>query len=312
MFMNIDEIQEEIEKLPVTDRQLLLERLLLGSDAPSSEALNHLTISKEKGHLNVEGGDILIQDCHGEFRNNPKITIYHKNGDEEHISILSQVRSNPRGLFHPAILLALYRWQEIIRCHHSLERATFRKPANYKDFSSIAKNHIKNVMEALIEGAKERAVPVEAALYLIEYGWGMSLDHYALQWVWEQMADPAIKKKQTNHETLKALRKRLNEARGDERPLSKAGMHEVFHFLEHEGSSFLVRRPSRRVMENAFYRSRFGLTAGTVKKYRNKGRVEIRKSSIDIRFIRLDLPCKFFFSELPPFMNSTNMGSKKA
>lgn len=145
------------------------------------------------------GSEIRIDDWEGRDMFWPRATVLYRDGREETIDIIKTVRENASSIGHPAILLAIRRWEHLVLYHHSLSGGGQYKTTK-EDFYKLAKDHLQKIGEALLVGAKERVIPKELTL-LIRQILGSDLDYIYLRRVWKLLGRDDIKWKILNDET---------------------------------------------------------------------------------------------------------------
>ena len=249
------------------------------------------------------------------------------------IDIIESIKNDPTSIRHPAILLAVHRWQQIIRYHHSLPSRKKKKVKvkvkavggeSYERAASprtlickIAEDHLKHVGEALLEGAREQILPKEIALgnFIRWNGLLCRMKEY-LHIAWELLADPEIKKKRRQSEKLAILQERLR-AEGEKRDLLTRGLlndftspasnpeetyiEQVIHFLNSEkGRSFLTNRKNWSTIKAAFESWYLFLDKSTLRKYRSQEKAQSTSVKLNGRFLNITDPWSniFNFSEI--------------
>jgi hypothetical protein len=144
---NLEELIKQIETLSVNDRAFVLERL-----------------SPEKV--------IIINDWLGQNKQRPCAIIIYSRDEWESIDILASVQNNAIAIGHPAILIAIRRWEQAILNLYPLSRSrkdgdkqeqhnkpeTRNSKAGWKaargEFKWVAEDHLKRIGKALLEAAK--------------------------------------------------------------------------------------------------------------------------------------------------------------
>lgn len=189
--MTVDEIEKEIKALSANDRKDLFARL--GVVDP----------------INPLCGDVRIDDWVGEDQLRPRSTIIYPDGLEESIDIIASVESNPVSIGHPAILLAIKRWEHIVLYRHAQSRSPVYQSTK-PDFVELAQMHLERVGSALLKGAKDRALPKEEALDVYIQKLGLDTDYYYLHFAWQLLDADEIKKARRLELRLKLLEDQLS------------------------------------------------------------------------------------------------------
>lgn len=144
---NIDDLIKQIEALSDKDRAFVLERLY-----------------QEK--------IIVINDWLGQNKQQPCAVIIYSRDQWESIDIIASVKNNAVAIGHPAILVAIRRWEQAVLNQYPLSRSkkdkdkqkqsnkpeTRNSKARWKaargDFKWIAEDHLERIGKALLEAAK--------------------------------------------------------------------------------------------------------------------------------------------------------------
>lgn len=139
--------------------------------------------------------EIRIEDWNGNDKKFPRALIIYPDGTQECIDIIKCVKEDIRSLGHPAILLAIRRWEHIVRYKNILFREGGVQFSEY-DFPSIAISHLKQVGKALVDGVVGRAFPVDFAPTIlgILMKKGFSIDE-PLRIAWNLLGEERIKRK---------------------------------------------------------------------------------------------------------------------
>lgn len=130
-----------------------------------------------------EDADIKIDDWKGADKNYPRATIQFNDGTEETIDIIKTVKDNATSIGHPAILLAIRRWEHITLYNIALRSQGEHYKSTDEAFCNIAQTHLQNIGQALIDGAKYRAFTKPLAINLRK-ALGTEKDYILLKWVW--------------------------------------------------------------------------------------------------------------------------------
>jgi len=211
--MTIDELEKEIRNLSSEDCLRLFERLGLGE----ATKMLHATV--------------WIYDLNKVDQNKPRAVIEYKDGSKEIIDIIESVRNNAASIGHPVILLAIHRWEQIIRYHRSFRgkkeylNLFRREPLRLKPDDTlfkIAKDHLERIGGALLEGAKKRALTKEAVFVMAVGGLGEDVEYSYLRLATELLTTVEIKKIRPVEKKPDVIRKKL-ECLGDERLLLRYG-----------------------------------------------------------------------------------------
>ncbi|MGA9771045.1 MAG: hypothetical protein WBV94_18570 [Blastocatellia bacterium] len=260
--MKIEELEKEIKALPVKDQARLIERLGLEKAADVLQA------------------HIEIHDLNQRDRVKPRAIILYPDGTKEGIDIIASVRNNAVSIGHPAILLAIRRWEYIVRYYRNLigkpaaYLRTYRPDLPFEEIHQIAINHLEHLVGALIDGVKRRALPKERLVTLFLAELGIDINHTYLLEAWRLLGESEIKSAQRNDTKIQRIRKRLSEID----PYSLRGYREglikpVINFLNSpSGKKWLFKRRTKSAMINDFDAWRLGLNKDTLRKYRSAGK----------------------------------------
>lgn len=220
--MTIDELEREIRDMSSEDCLRLFERLGLGEAAK----MLHATV--------------WIYDLNKSDRDKPRAVIEYKDGFKETIDIIESVRNNAASIGHPVILLAIHRWEQIVRYHRSFRgkkeyldlfrREPLRLKADDTLFK-IAQDHLESIGEALLKGAKKRALTKEAIFVMAVGGLGYDVEYSYLRLATELLTTEEIKKIRNIKRKLNVIREKL-ERLGSERFLLRC--EEDFNISDEE------------------------------------------------------------------------------
>ena len=243
------------------------------------------------------------------------------------IDIIKTIKNNPTSIRHPAILLAVHRWQQIIHYHHSLPSRKKKKVEvkavggdSYERAASprtltckIAEDHLKHAGEALLEGAREQILPKETALgNFIRWNGLLGRMKEYLHIAWELLTDPEIKKKCRQSEKLAILQERLRAEGKKHNLLSRSlpddlstpaldfeeiYIEQVIHFLNSEkGRSFLTNRKNWVTIKAAFESWYLFLDKSTLRKYRSQEKAQSTSVKLNARFLDITDPWSAIFN----------------
>ena len=199
--MTIDELEAEVRGLSYEDSLEFFGRFGLGKAAKMHYA------------------KIRIHDLVGIDRINPRAVIVYGDGSDESIDIIESVRENAASIAHPAILLAIHRWEQIIRYRRRFRgnEAYFdnflRKPLKLRsdeNVLAIAERHLERIWDALREGVKKRALTKEEVFVLAVSDLGIDKEYLYLRLATEILATGKIQKMREETPTkLAEMRKKL-------------------------------------------------------------------------------------------------------
>lgn len=204
--MTIDELEKEIRGLSYDDSLQLFERLGLGEAAKMLQAR------------------IQIHDLNEENEGKPRAVIKYNDGSEESIDIIESVRKNAASIGHPAILLAIHRWEQLVHYHRAFRGKSeylelFRRnPLKLRPGATlykIARSHLERVGQALLEGARMRALKAEEVFIMAVGDLGYDTRYYYLRLSAELLATNELKNISDIEEKLEVMRQKL-ELLGDE------------------------------------------------------------------------------------------------
>ena len=188
--MTVDELATEIEKLSSTERDELYRRFDV--------------VDRSK----IRGAEIMIDDWQGKDKISPRATIVYANGTEETIDIIASVEANAVSIGHPVILCAIQRWEDTIIYSKALTLSTPYLPSR-AEFVEIATRHLKNLVKAVLKGAKNRRISKELAVDLFVVKLGLQDDYVVLHKAWEWLGEEAIKGVRNQQQKIKKLEKQL-------------------------------------------------------------------------------------------------------
>lgn len=198
--MTIDELEEEVRGLSYDDRLEFFGRFGLGKAA------------------NMHYAKIRIHDLIGIDRIKPRAVIVYGDGSDESIDIIESVRENAASIAHPAILLAIHRWEQIIRYRRSFRGNeeyfdNFRsKPLRLRPNETvlaIAERHLERIWDELRKGVKKRALKKEAVFVLAVSDLGFDKEYLYLRLATEILATGEIQKMRELTRQLAEMRKKL-------------------------------------------------------------------------------------------------------
>jgi hypothetical protein len=231
-------------------------------------------------------------------RPHARISFYpHTQNHVQIIDIIESVKNNPLAIGHPAIMYAIYNWQQVIHAKRVIERDDVTSRDEIGQVAKqvfgggreveIAKRNLKRISQVLVEGANKRALSKEAAFAAnVELlGLGLEGTDSFLHKAWERLAGDFVEKVLEKIETeLRAL-ERLGEVNTPGRiPISR-----VMGFLKDGGQKggrkFVAyneegvsSRPAWKVFRNAFLAWFYDLEQGSVQQYLE----DAAKTDIDV------------------------------
>jgi hypothetical protein len=259
--VKVEQLENEIRKLPAKDRAKLYARLGLSQNYKNKRSV--------PGHFEDW---ITLDDSSAGFKVRPRIKvkyrdINHIESGEDLIDIIDSVRKDPRCIGHPFILFAILRWVGIVEWTRSLGRKNVRFAHEYK----TAEGHLQRVGSALLEGAKERAIPIEfASIYgqFVKKG----RRYGTLRDAWLVLADSQVKKIQNSNVKLEEVKKRLRAKHTEE------NVNDILAFLKsREGRRFLTQRRSWQATSSGYAAWAVSLTPATYKRYHFEAEKQAKK-----------------------------------
>src|SRR5215831_17100635 len=165
----------------------------------------------------VEPGDLLeaeitVHCLVGADREFPRVTIRHHNGKWETIDIIKSVENNAVSIGHPAVLTAIWLWEQTVRYSKSTQIGDGQSPRERSIAGAykLAKKHLERVGQALLKGANVRAISKAAvfAARTTEYDYGR------LRLAWEILGTKEVKNIRNSDLQLSLLKiKMLNAIR---------------------------------------------------------------------------------------------------
>lgn len=245
---------------------------------------------------NLLEAEITIHDRLGRDKDFPRATIRHHDGRWETIDIIKSIENNALSIGHPAILFAIHRWEQIVRCQRVLSNPTRRKvskvPSNdvLKYPYEISKNHLKRIGKALLDGAESRAWSkydvFEAQTRSSSTGYDL------LRLAWEALANQKIKKIRNSEEQLRKLKQKILKVyrehgfHGSTRlePPSDFVLRSVAEWTDpiisfiRDNRLHRKRRSTWIAMRNKYDAWRFGLDTKTIRTYHSLA-LKVRRMS---------------------------------
>jgi hypothetical protein len=203
----------------------------------------------------------------------------------ETVDIIESIARNPTSIGHPAIIFAIYHWQEVIQAQRLIERddvyshsdmgkAVKRELGGGKELE-IAKRNLKAVTDAFHSGIKEKRLSKEVAF--ANQVKSMSLDDQDnfLYEAWKRLEARHVE--QTD-ETLRRLEKIESHLQQIEREYpnhnTDTPIRKVMDFLRADGVRFVYseesefsRRPTWKAFRHAFLAWHFDMKQTTVQEY---------------------------------------------
>ena len=197
--MTIDELEKEVRGLSYEDSLQFFGRFGLGKAA-------------KMHYARIQIHDLIRGD-----RSKPRAVIVYRDGSKDSIDIIESVKNNAPSIGHPAILLAIHRWEQIIRYHRTFRGNekyydNFRdKPLKLKpnEIMEIAERHLERIWTALREGAKKRALTKEEVFVLAVSDLGYDKEYLYLRLATEILATGEIQKIRRTSGKLEEMRKKL-------------------------------------------------------------------------------------------------------
>lgn len=208
----------------------------------------------------------------------------------ETFDIHESVKSDPTAIGHPAIVFAIYHWQQVIYTKRVIERedVTWRgelgrfvkdEYGGGKDVRS-AESNLKKLSKTLYDGAKKRMIPKESALALKMQWCGLwpEGNESVVYKAWEALKAESICKQGYDEDILKDLEPKLLESERVQHIRFTIYACRVMEFLREngerggrrfvafdaEGNSF---RPTWKNFRNAFAAWFFNLEQSVVQQY---------------------------------------------
>jgi hypothetical protein len=251
-IVNVEQLENEIRQLPARERAKLYTRLGL------SEGYR---ISKN-WPKRIEDW-ITIDDSSAQSKERPQIKVKYRDvnnpeSGEDIIDIIDSVKKDPRCIGHPFILFAILRWVTRVKWKRSLAR----KSAKFAEEYQIAEGHLKRIGSALLDGAKDGAVPIEFASIYVQF-FGRIRSYGTLHAAWIILADPQVKKLQNTNVKIEEVRERLLSKRHPEEYVKDTMMF----FKTSEGRHFFSKRRSWEATMRGYEAWAVSLTPDTYKRY---------------------------------------------
>lgn len=267
----INRLAEEIGSLSDYERLLLYERLHTGT--------------------------VEIHDWLGEDRTKPRAVIHRPDGTLQTIHIVESVEENAVSIGHPAILLAIRRWERVVRFHQSRSRRNHdqsksqarRRPDRIKspigqeqiERYDVARGHLERIGAALFNGAKKHKVGAEKVLQMYIHS---ALPNYRTL---DKAYSLITQLKCRREELMPNLRRALTDwffqgfmgeiDTGQRYSVEWAVLEPIFDFLQNDlkmGSPLTNRLLNHRLTRNEFRDEfdawRFNIDRDTIKTYRRK------------------------------------------
>lgn len=268
---------------------------------------------------------VQIYDMFGEDKRWPRAVIQRPDPnvtgisyiDQESIDILRSVRKDPLSIRHPAILLAIYRWQELVRYLYrfplrakkthvrttrSGQRIQYDRRVGSRNFiTKTAESHLTNLGKAFLDGVKDRALPKEVALQVyLRANSNINASLKCLHIAWQLLATQPIKSKRTAKAKVALLQQEFYAVR-DKLPSLEVVMPKgytgpvpdpvervidpILQFLKSEyGRRFLTNRKSWPTIKAAFNYWYLALEKATLRRYRSAAKNTSTDEELDGRW----------------------------
>jgi hypothetical protein len=227
---------------------------------------------------------ILIRDESDQYKNSPRATVHRENQTSETINIIASIREDPLSLGHPAILLAINRWVQIVRHYRAISKGTIALSDEEKELYATAKKQLKQVSKAILDAPKTHPLYIhDIFISFVESRY--KLEYPYLYKAWEFLNDDEIKSIRNANLKVKRLRALLVETfktcgyigRPLIKPLPESHV-EVFtrlhidHIIDFITSQrlHLKRRKTWVAMRNAFWAWALGIESTSVQLYHNR------------------------------------------
>lgn len=200
----------------------------------------------------------------------PHAVVRYGDGSEECIDIVESVKRNATSVGHPAVLLAIHWWENIVRRELALNHSWGDKP-----YVELARRNLELLGKALLEGAQARGMSPEDSLALYVRTWDLDHPRSNIRLAWELLGENDLKECEEG-ERLRHLAKRLRKKtpvegkRGSDYDNSAGtvSVGQVIRFLRTvKGSEYLKNRRKWLDFRNAFFANAFGLKQETVSTY---------------------------------------------
>jgi hypothetical protein len=275
--MTTDSLKLAIDALPIAERVRLL------SQYGSSHSAD------------LSGAEVTVVDIGPKGVSTPHAVVRYDDGSEECIDIIESVKRNATSVGHPAILLAIYWWENIVRRELAL---TVNHIQGDRLYVELARRNLKLLGTALLQGAQARRLSKEDSFALFVRTWDLDHPRSNLKLAWELLGGTDLKEC-AEGERLKYLVKRLRERthvdgrRGDDYDNSAGTITagQVIKFLRTEaGGKYLKNRGKWLAFRNAFFAETFGLTQETVRAYLPGTRTVKPEAQPNDRFMYPSLP----------------------
>lgn len=285
--MTIDELEKEIRKLSDADKMLLYERLNVLS--PPIET-----------RIAIEIDDMNIK------QKAPQAILHYPDGSTKVIDILESVKKNAISIGHPAILLAIRRWEQLVRlnkfffddaCNKKYDLVKERNELESRLNDNIA-TYLKNIGAALYEGAKEREFSREEAFKLQVETLDIDKQENYLYKAWDLLGRKEFRKIRNFESKLTKLREQLSQEKTVSKP--KILINEVIGFFDStSGRQHFNKHFSWPATRNAFLAWCFSLQQSTVKSYYSRSNKKVTpKQEFDKRFLSPQFFREYSFSEI--------------
>lgn len=284
----------------------------------------------------LHAGRVEIHDWFGKDRTKPRAVIYHPDSPPQTIYIIQSVEQNAASIGHPVILLAIRRWEQVVRFHQSRSRhiddkrrsnsRTLRRPDSVKSSVgqeqitryNLARKHLEDIGKALFQGAKKRKVKVEKTVQayiqnaLPDRDGEILKEAYSLLREASKEAKPERKHKKPGMNDLMSGFKRKLTARffrgfmqplpvGMKTSLEQALLQPIFDYILSDFSSLTSRLRQDAFTFDEFYNEfhswRFNVTLETMQMYQSRAQRE-SEDRIDARFLTPEYSNNFALFEL--------------
>ena len=146
------------------------------------------------------------------FVERPCVELIENDHSRQHIDIFATIKRNATSIGHPAILHAIKHWEHVVYFYYHLAlRSEGKSWSNWFGSYQLAERNLKYVSAALLEGAKERAIPKEVAFKIIIEVTGLEYDIRDLKSTYEILNSNLIKEKRRVDEKLRLVAQCLSD-----------------------------------------------------------------------------------------------------
>ena len=146
------------------------------------------------------------------FLERPCVELTENDRSKRFIDIFATIKRNATSIGHPAILHAIKHWEHVVCFYYHLAlRSEGKSWSNWFGMYQLAERNLKYASAALFEGAKERAIPKEAAFKIIIEVTGLEYEIKDMKSTYEIINSNLVKEKRRVDEKLRIVAQCLSD-----------------------------------------------------------------------------------------------------